>query len=34
MLQQLDAIDNPSFGEKIEMAIVKPVINTRDFGRG
>jgi hypothetical protein len=28
-LQQLDAIENPSFREKIEMAIVKPIINTK-----
>jgi hypothetical protein len=29
MLQQLDAIENPSLREKIEMAIVKPIINTK-----
>ena len=35
MLQELDSIDNPSFREKIEMAIIKPVINTKQkFGLG
>ena len=35
MLQQLDSIENPSFREKIEMAIIKPVINTKQkFGLG
>jgi hypothetical protein len=35
MLQQLDSIENPSFREKIEMAIVKPIINTKQrFGLG
>ena len=35
MLQQLDSIEKPSFREKIEMAIIKPVINTKQrFGLG
>ena len=35
MLQQLDSIENPSFREKIEMAIIKPIINTKQrFGLG
>jgi Phospholipase A2-like domain/Domain of unknown function (DUF5679) len=35
MLQQLDSIDNPSTREKIEMAIIKPIINTKQkFGLG
>jgi predicted metal-dependent HD superfamily phosphohydrolase len=35
MLQQLDSIENPSVREKIEMAIIKPVINTKQrFGLG
>jgi hypothetical protein len=35
MLQQPDSIDNPSVREKIEMAIIKPIINTKQkFGLG
>ena len=35
MLQQLDSIENPSIREKIEMAIIKPIINTKQrFGLG
>ena len=35
MLQQLDSIENPSIREKIEMAIVRPIINTKQrFGLG
>jgi predicted nucleic acid-binding Zn-ribbon protein len=35
MLQQLDSIDNPSVREKIKMAIIKPIINTKQrFGLG
>ena len=35
MLQQLDSTEKPSFREKIEMAIVKPIINTKQrFGLG
>ena len=33
MLQQLDSIEKPAFREKIEMAIIKPIINTKQrFG--
>ena len=33
MLEQLNSIKDPSFREKIEMAIIKPVINTKQkFG--
>ena len=35
MLEQLNSIKDPSFREKIEMAIIKPVINTKQrFGLG
>ena len=35
MLQQLDSIENPTMREKIEMAIIKPIINTKQkFGLG
>ena len=35
MLQQLDSIEKPSFREKIEMAIIKPIISTKQkFGLG
>jgi Phospholipase A2-like domain len=35
MLQQLDSIDNPSVREKMEMAVIKPIINTKQkFGLG
>jgi hypothetical protein len=35
MLQQLDAIENPLFREKIEMAIAKSIITTKlRFGLG
>ena len=35
MLQQLDSIENPSIRERIEMAIVRPIINTKQkFGLG
>jgi hypothetical protein len=35
MLQELDSIKDPSIREKIEMAIIKPVINTKQrFGLG
>lgn len=35
MLQQLDSIENPTMREKIERAIVKPIINTKQrFGLG
>ena len=35
MLQQLDSIENPSVRERIEMAIIRPLINTKQkFGLG
>ena len=35
MLQQLDSIENPTMREKLEMAIIKPIINTKQkFGLG
>jgi hypothetical protein len=35
MLQELDSIDNPTMREKIERAIVKPIINAKQrFGLG
>ena len=35
MLQQLGPIEKPSFREKIEMAIIKSIINTKQrFGLG
>jgi hypothetical protein len=35
MLQQLNSIEKPSFSEKIEMAIIRPIINTKQrFGLG
>jgi Phospholipase A2-like domain/Domain of unknown function (DUF5679) len=35
ILQQLDSIENPSVREKIEMVIIKPIINTKQkFGLG
>ena len=35
MLKDLSEIENPSIREKIEMAIIKPIINTKQkFGLG